>query len=139
MSIQAIITELATLEAGITGIAAAYDETPDSLSEFPCFINYPKSGRLHFSATNGGQSDHTIVCELRYSKLISTEAEAKMRPFVKLFRDKLAANLTLNGTVDTINDIRYEYGRLGTMAGEEYLVIRFEVDVKETETITVSA
>ena len=139
MAIETIITALAALEAAITGVVKAYDNVPGGLNELPAFVNYPKSGRLHFSAAGGGQSDHTIVCELRYSKAITGEADKKLRPFIKLFRNKLAANLTISGTVDTVNDIRYDYGILPPIGGEEYMGVRFEVDVKETEAITVSA
>jgi hypothetical protein len=133
MSVENIITQLATLEAEITGVQAAHDETPESLNEFPCFINYHGRSTLNWGAGEGGKSLHTIICELHVSRAVSEEAELAARPFIKLFRDKLAANTTLNGAVDTINEVRAETVAFIMSAAEQHLGIRFEVDVKETE------
>lgn len=135
MSIQNIITQLATLEAEITGIQAAYDETPESLSEFPCCINLPRRGTLTWGAGEG-KSLHTILCELHVGRAVSEEAELTARPFIKLFRDKLAANTSLNGSCDSVIEVRYEYVRFVVGRESEHLGVRFEVDVKETEAVT---
>lgn len=138
MAIEDIITQLAALEATITGVKNAYDETPEALGPLPAFINYPRLGRLHFSTADGKQNDHTIRCDLLVARGHLPTAENLARPFINRFQVKLAANITLGGTVSTINDIRYEYGEI-KIAEESFVGIRFEVDVKEIGTITVSA
>jgi len=141
MSIENIITQLAVLEAEITGVVVAHDETPEALGEFPCFVNYPLVGELHFDAAEFAISDHTIRCELRVARGHLPEAENLARPFITLFRDKMAANLTLNGSVTSIMTIRYEYGVLtwaaGTPKEEKHFGIRFEVDVEHKESVAV--
>jgi len=137
MAIQDIITQLAALEATITGIKNAYDETPEALGALPAFINYPRLGRLHFSTSDGKQNDHTIRCDLLVARGHLPKAENLARPFIDLFQVKLAANFSLGGTVSTIKEIRYDYGVI-EYAGESFVGIRFEVDVKEIGTITVA-
>ena len=136
MAIETIITMLAVMEAEIAGVVKAHDNVPAGVHEVPAFINYPKTGRLHFGGAGFAQSDHTIHCDLLYSKTITAEADKKLRPFIKLFRDKLASSIGLRGTASTINDIRYQFPVLVVVGGETFLGIHFEVDVKETETVT---
>lgn len=140
MAIEDIITALAALESEIAGVKKAYDETPDSLASFPCFVNYPLRGTLTNMASYGKLNLHTIVAELHEDRMPLPTAEAKLRPFINRFQEKMAANLTISGTVAAVNEIRYEYRTfLGRTASEDHLGIRFELDVKETGTITVEA
>lgn len=139
MTVASVITYLAALQDGITGVEAAYDETPESLSEFPCFINYPGRGVLSWSKGIGAEDLNTIICELHVSRAVSEEAEFAARPFIERFRDKLAADTQLGGEVDTINEVRWEYVTF-FVGREQHMGIRFEVDVKMSDpTITVSA
>lgn len=137
MPVEDIITELAALEATITGVAVAHDTSPEAVGDFPCFVNFPIRGVLHFSTADGKQNDHTIACILLVARGNLPTAEADTRPFIDLFQIKLAGAFSLGGTVSTINEIRYEYGNI-KYAGEDFIGIRFEVDVKEIGSITVA-
>ena len=136
MSLQAILSQLATLEADIEGIRAAYDETPEGLSVFPCFINYPQRGELHWAASDFARSDHTIVCELHVTRQSLPQDEALARPFVGLFRNMIVGHITLEGTCEQVlPPITYEYGRL-TFGTETHLGVRFIIRVVEKENVT---
>lgn len=134
MAVQDIIKALASIEREIAGVKRAYDETPDSLSEFPCFINYPWRGVLEGGAWAGGQAIHTIVAELRIGKKDTRAAEEEARKYIKRVWKKIAENDSLLDTVSTVIELRYQYGRMPPMAGEDHIGIRFELDVKEQDT-----
>ena len=135
MSLQTIITQVATLEAAITGIKRAHDNTPDSLNELPAFVNIPASADIerdpHVRITT-----HLIKMELfvlRHTSLQS--AETKLRPFVALTLDKFDANLTLGTTCWSSWIVHYDYGVL-TFGGQQYLGIVFDLKAIEREAVT---
>ena len=138
MPVEDIIRELAALERQIVGVKKAHNETPESLSNFPCFINRPGTGVLLHAASDLGVAFHTIMCELHIDRRPLPEAEAKARPFIKRFWKIIAANDSLNGTASSVNEIRYFYGPLD-FAGETHIGIRFELDVKELDTDIVTS
>lgn len=136
MTVAAVITKLAAIEAAITGVKRAHDETPESLSEFPCFINYPRRGTLTpENACLTVKGLHTAVCELHISRQDLPTAETAARPFIERFTHAVWADPTLAGEVDTVNEIRYEYGKLN-FGGEVHLGLQFEVDFKLKEDVS---
>jgi RNA recognition motif-containing protein len=137
MSIQNIITQIATLQAEITGIKRAFDETPDSLNEFPCFVNFPSSGDIE-RIPGQRKTKHIIKMQLRVIRADLPSAENKVRPFLDSVLDKFDANITLNGAVSRSAIIHYDYGSL-PWGGREYLGISFDIEVWETETLTFQA
>lgn len=137
MSIQTIITKLAELEAALPGIKAAYDVTPSGLTVFPCFINYPRDGELHWAASDYARSDHYIVCECRVTRQNLPQDEALLRPYIAEFRDMIAEHLTLEGVCEQVYPpIYYEYGALAWGTNELHLGIRFTIRVIEKEDVT---
>ena len=138
MSIETIITQLAVLEAEITGVHVAHDDSPEALNEFPAFVNYPTGGPFIYSASGPNLTIHTIHADLHVSRSVLPHDENQLRPFVQRVWAKLADNLTCNGTCEHLILVRYDYGRLGYGA-QETLGIRFTLSAKEKDdTITVS-
>lgn len=135
MTIAAIITQLATVEATISGVVAAYDETPESLNEFPCFINYPISGTYKCGSGTQKAGIQTIGVELHVTREVLPEAEAVARPFIDLFTDAIFADIQLDNTCVSVTEIRWEYGEL-KFANETHLGIKFMLDVSVRETVS---
>ncbi|MGD8499058.1 MAG: hypothetical protein PVJ86_00330 [Phycisphaerales bacterium] len=136
MTVAAVLSQLAIVEATITGVKRAHDETPESLSEFPCFINYPRRGTVTpVDACLAVHGLHTVVCELHITRQDLPTAEGVARPFIDLFVKAVWADPKLSNTCDTVNEIRYEYGRL-EFGREQHLGIRFEVDFKLQESVS---
>ena len=135
MSLESIITQVAVLQAAITGITRAYDNTPDSINDFPCFINIPASGTIE-RQPHTRITTHSIKMQLfviRHANLPS--AETKLRPFVALTLDKFDANLTLGATCWSSWITHYDYGVL-TFGGRQYLGIVFDLEAIEREAKT---
>jgi len=139
MGVAEVITRLATLEAALSGVKRAHDETPESLAEMPAFINYPRRGTITPGDPPGQiKGLHTIVSELHIARGILPEAESVARPFISSFPIKVADDFNdgkLNGTVDALLEIRYEYGQLPWGEKEIHMGIRFETDVKLKEDV----
>lgn len=127
-ALELVITQLATVETAIAGVAVAHDQTPESLGSLPAFVNYPSSGEAVHMATDSYEL-HTIIAELHVARGDQKVAEATARPFIQLFFNAVFADDTLAGTCATVRGIRYRYGGL-TFAGVEHIGVRFEVDVK---------
>lgn len=128
-ALELVITQLATMEATISGVAVAHDQTPESLGSLPAFINYLSAGEAWQMATDSYEL-HTIVAELFCGRGDLKVAESTARPYFQLFVNALFADPTLSGTCATVvSPIRYRYGTL-TFAGVEYVGFRFDVQVK---------
>ncbi len=124
-----VFTQMQVIEAAIAGVVVAYNKTPEALSVFPCFINYPRTGRTIGEAKNQMESLYTIVAELHVARGILPEAESIARPFINLFEDAIYTDPTLAGTVMTVNEINHSYGQL-MFGNETHLGIRFDVSIK---------
>lgn len=143
---------LAEKLAAVTGVQAVYfphpTDTdaglPGTLHVFPCIVMVPRMGSQVYSAGGPNIMVHRLRVTLYVTQQVLNEAYATATPFIKLVRDKLAANLTLGGLVDhvlpdTAQAMFYE-GPGGIRYGEpEHLGIVFYVEVKEHETVTVTA
>ena len=129
MSLSNIITQLAVIEGNITGIKKAWDKAPDSLSELPCFVNFPVSGEYIRDPMRRAVR-HTIRAQLYVVRSDLLSAEATLRPFLELVMDALDADLDLGVSCDYHRITRYEYGALvyGMMT---YLGMSFDLEVSE--------
>ena len=136
MSIQAIITQVAVLQKEITGIRQAFDETPDKLNAFPCFVTFPSEGDID-RAPSQRKVKHIIKMQLRVTRADLPSAENKVRPFLDLVLDKFDLNITLNGTAHRSAITHYDYGEL-PWGGRTYLGISFDMEVWEDVAVAFS-
>lgn len=138
MSLSNIMTQIAVVEATITGVKRAYDKAPASINEFPCFINWPESGDIDRRPSSRWPTHH-IVMELRVLKGGALPmAEAEIRPFLEATMNAFDSNLSLNGACGNSRIIHYDYGVL-PYNGTQFLGISFKIDVTEITPYTFSA
>lgn len=136
MSVATVIDQLVVIESGLSGVKVAHDETPETLSEFPAFINFPSSGTFTVGPGGQGVKKHlaTLIAEVHLTRQILPQAEAAARPYIESFADAILADVTLGGTVDSVLEIRWTYGVLA-FGAEQHLGCRFELDYKAVEVI----
>jgi hypothetical protein len=132
---EAVITQLSTIEALITGVARACDTTPEHVGEFPYFVNFPRIGSTKRVPGNMLESLYTLKAELHVARGVLPEADRLARPFINLFEDAVWTDPTLAGTVTAVNDVRHEYV-VFVIRDEQHLGIRFEIDVKIRRPVT---
>ena len=131
--LEAVFTALAVLERTITGVKAAHDKTPEKLIDLPAFINFPSRGETIFGPWHQMEGYYTIIAELHVARANLPIAETVARPFLNRFEDLLSNDVTISGTVETINALRSSYGTLTYGIGTDavaHLGWRFEIDIK---------
>lgn len=126
-TVESIIDALVTLEKAITGIAAAHDETPESLNALPAFVNYPATTETTWGTFGSVERVYTIVAELHVARPELKRAEAVCRPYINRFEAAVLADHTLGGVVLHIPTVRSRYGE-SEWGSVPHLVIRFEVE-----------
>lgn len=137
MTLEGAITYLLAEMLEITDIKAAPNEPPLAASQpFPFVIAYPSSGSYQW--TLGTEKDiHIIALELHIANILDPAPITTATPILKKIKDKIKADVTLNGQVDTViltesQRVTYEmvfttYGAVKTVA------FQFRIPVKIME------
>ncbi|MCR4339369.1 MAG: hypothetical protein NUW01_05720 [Gemmatimonadaceae bacterium] len=141
MTLQAVITGLASVEALIAGLSTGqcFDETPDTIeTSLPVCINVTARGTIARSAGEGWrETRHTILAQLLCAEPGTDlpTAETIARPYVSKFITKLDTNRSLAGSCLDAEVTGYEYGEIKlNPASPGYLGVVFSIDATEHET-----
>lgn len=138
MSIENILEQSAIIEEqnkADLGVRAVFDLTPEKCMEFPHSLRYPVEGDLDYSEGGPAISIHRFRIEVRVCRGHLPSAEELARPLIKKYRDLYAQNMRLNESCLICRLIGYSYGSIEA-GGETYLGVLFDVEAKESETIT---
>ena len=127
--IQDVISQIQASVLTIPGIQSAPVTVPEAPGGFPFCCSYPRKGSLKTEGAGWAHSFHTIFTEIHVSRQLLSLSVMTAIGFLDPFFKILIADPTLAGTVSTIQDIRYTFGKL-EWAGIETIGIRFELDVK---------
>lgn len=148
----------------ITGLAAngtqphrvrGYEDMPATIIEYPTMIVQLVRARHEYSAGGPAIWVHELTAALYVTGQILPEAYARTVPYIKLVRDKMAANVTLGGLSWSGGRVahwlpladapfyegpgRMSYGMTDSTEKEQFGVL-FRMEVKEVETaVTVTA
>ena len=107
--IGAIIEAVQDLVGAVTGIRSAPYDPPDQAADFPIAIAYPAKG--HYTMANGfdiKDSLHNIVIELHYPRVDSARTVAKLKPYVRLIPQAVAASADIAALCEGFEGIDYE-------------------------------
>jgi hypothetical protein len=114
-----------------------YLEMPAALAAFPSLILLPVEGRYEYSVGGPQIAHHEVQLTLYTAGQLLPQAFGQAVPLIELVRNKLAANMSLDGTVVTIlpSDAAPHYdGPGGVRYGDHVHVgIIFRYHVKERE------
>lgn len=133
MSLENILTQIATIAGQIEGVKKAHALTPESIAELPNVICFPASGDIE-RAPNLRITKHKIKMQLRVSRANLPSAENEARPFLAKVLDKFDQNVKLNGSCENSAITHYEYGALD-FAGSPYLGWNFDLEVVEKQVV----
>ena len=141
MAIETVITQMAAVEATITGLSTGrcFDLAPIRVQvSLPAVLNLIRSGGIERGVGLGmRETTHVVevMCLVANPGSDLPTAETLARPYVKRFIDKFDDNKTMNGSCFTSNITSYRYGEIPLRPGEPgYLGVVFTVDVYEDET-----
>lgn len=145
MAIDDWMPALASRLGTVDGVEQVHThlDLPGSLLVFPCVVLLPLEGDCLYSAGGVNISFHQVQATLYVSAQILPEAYALAVPMIARVRDALAGGMTLGGLVAHV--LPSAAGRFyqgpGSLryADKDHLGIVFRLEVKEHETVTVSA
>ena len=124
-AIAAIQAKVATIE----GIQSAPTAPPESTAVYPFAVCYARLGQETPQSSGWSIGLHTLVCEIHLSRANLPVAITAALPYYELFRSALLADPTLAATVQSTNQLRYEFGVM-EYAGVKTLGWKIQVDVK---------
>ena len=139
MSLAAIITQMATIEAAITGIKHAYDNPDEAINEPPCFVNVPDGPPVVLRSPGSvRQTTHRIkaLCLVVRGGSITT-ADKELRPYLEATFSAFDAKITLNGACAHSRIVSAKYGEI-SWGGQPYLGWSFELEVMERNIVTMA-
>ena len=128
-SLSDAIKQVQIIVAGVSGVKQAPQYPPEKMSEFPFAIAFPGSGTFTPDASGTKRGLHRITLEIHTARKNMAQDVAAIIDYGESISSALLNNLRLNSTVDTINQIAYEFGPLGY---DSVLTIgfTFSIDVK---------
>jgi len=137
--VTAKLREITTLEQ-----VHGYDSLPSNITASPTVIWLPVGGSQSYGLSAPVAAITRIQITLYLNAALLPEGVKMAVPFIALVRDKFAANMKLDGTVNYILppvDGNYFEGPawMTYKSEDRFTGINFFYDVKEIETITVSA
>ena len=135
-SIDDACKEIQTIVLAVSGIQAAPDYPPDKISQYPVSVCFAGSGNIKPTSGGGVEGLHQITLELHYPAKNRARAVEVLNPLARLIYRALFSdsNFSLNSTIDTINEISYEFGPLG-YDSVDTIGYTFTIDVKIRETL----
>lgn len=129
MTVASAINNLQAKALTLTGMKAAPDYPPESINVFPFSAAYEASGSLPNWMSDWADELAIIFVEFHVSnQLLATAVEvayALRDPFIK----KVFADPKLGGTIDTLQTIEWEFGRL-EWGKIQTIGYRFRIGVK---------
>lgn len=129
-----------------TGEVYNYNEWPASLTATPAFLIGSGSGDTTFGMSSPSITHHNARVWVYLPTFTLAQAQAVAYPLIKAVRDAIAGKITLDGTVEHVLPpdpplAFYEGPGELTYAGQQYIGIIFNLDVKENDsgTFTIAA
>lgn len=134
--IDQIINGATNVESTIYGIAGAFADAPQSLSQFPCFLNYPGRGTLEWPRTPSVRTvEHEINIDLLVQKGGDLSAADRLcKPYIDKVIETFDQNITLQGSCLAAGITDYNYGVI-EYSGVQYLGIKFTLKAIEKQQV----
>lgn len=158
MALDDWMPALAQTLTEVSGVEAVYypsatgeeSNLPGQLAVFPCLVILPERGTQHVAAGGPNEALHRVRVTLYAAAQVLPEAYGVAMPLIVRVLRKLATRITLGGLVAHCLPVPppeswYEgpgavvYGQTETGAPRAHLGVIFRLEVKEHETLTVSA
>jgi len=133
------VAALQFLIGQIDGLRGAPTDPPEKITAFPFAVAFPTDGEWAFGDESYDTGLHTIVLQIHTARKDLPRDVAAIIPYGELVREKLRGgtngiNILLpdsagSATVDTIDGLRYTFGKLN-YEGIPTIGWSFEVDIK---------
>ncbi len=131
---QEAIAQLVALAKTLPDIVDAPAYAPDQIPKYPYVVAFPETGTWT-PVSDWKQGRHTFALEIHCGKNDLARAIEQGMKYSDAFPNLIFKNRTLNGTVDSILDMRYTFGKL-EWNGIETIGWHWSIDVNMESAIT---
>ena len=135
-SIRDAVAQIQENVDAVSGMRAAPTDPPESIRYFPFAVSYLEGGTWEVGPAGIKTGLHTIVCEVHVARKNDLAREVKKAmDYSDNIPNDLLDDITLGGTVETIVEMRYDFGPMG-WGGVDTVGFRFYITVKMQSAIT---
>lgn len=146
MSLHNVLTQLAVVEAEITGVQRAHAYPPESVDEMPAFVNFIDEGNygrfpIDLRTETGKRTIIHHIQAILYvcdGEADFVEAHSRATPYLESSLTKFEAEITLNSTCIQQLPLTYSLREL-EYAGQGLWGLLFELEVTERTVATFTA
>lgn len=130
-SVEGAIARVQTLVGALSGVRKAPTTPPESMNEFPFAIAYLGTGEWTHYTNGGKQFLGDIMVELHVARKDLPRNVGLLMDYAESIPNAIMADVTLNGTVSSVNGVRCEGLRAVNYAqGLETLAMAWAVHIK---------
>lgn len=134
-TLETAIARIQSLARGLPGMKQAPSLPPEQAASYPFCVCFPLRGAWSAQSDGWLIGLHTIAAEIHIARRdLPIDVDVAL-PFIESFPAAILSDPTLNGNVQTVNDIRYTFGPMA-WGGQATIGWRFEIDVKAMLVIT---
>ena len=110
-TLEVVVAAVQDLALAVPGIKQAPDSIPSMLGGGPTVLSYPESGVITSNSSGFSTELHVIAVDLIVGGADYAQTYKLGLPLLGLLLRKFAANPTLGGTVQTYDQITYQFDR----------------------------
>ncbi len=130
MSVQAIRTQLATLQTAAFPTYRVHGFYPESIAQVPALVNLPTTGTRSYDGFVDGLDADTVTIRtdllyLRAEGGTLAKADERLWSTIDAYLAFCTTNWALGGAVNSTREVTWEYGAVLSIAGIDYLANRF--------------
>lgn len=129
MALRDAIIDIQQKALNLSGVKRADDDPPESMSEFPFAVSYVVSGVVPMGSHGFSNYLHVIFCEIHIARTILADSISRAMPYIESMALALINDPTLGDTVQSVNEISYEFGEL-KWGEDSHIGVRFSITVK---------
>lgn len=128
------------MQKSISGVKRAFEDSPPSLNQLPCFVTTPATGDLQWPRQmNVRQVTHDLDMYFYVQKGGDLEAADRiLKPYLDTVIETFDQNIQLSGSCLTSGVVKYKYGVL-KYAEVDYLGIAFTLRAVERTQVVYKA
>ena len=134
MNYEDACDRIMTLMDGLSWIKAAPADPPAAPAQFPFAALFPEKGTCK-RASDYHIDLHTVALEIHWALRDMPRQVGDAKDRLDDITDALLDDITLNGTIDGIIGLEYEFGPM-TYGAAQTLGFVFHIEFKQTTTIT---
>jgi len=126
MALRDAVARLQVHAGSLSGMKESPTDPPESANQYPFAVTYVRGGSWHVESAGFSHALVTFITEIHVNRQNLPTDVARVVGFFEGFMQKLLGDQTLNGNIDTISTVDFEFGSM-VYSGVETLGWRFVI------------